>query len=204
MKHIYHTILVILISLGAKAQGNNFVVLSGTIIDQDSQISLPGVSVSVKNTVSGTATNGDGKFELRTKASFPFYLVVSSIGFKTQEFEIKGAGSNLKIALITQTQLGQEVIVTASRVEESILKSPGFNIVWKWQDAFLWESPLGNGEVKAFNTFDAQVTYKVPRAKATVKAGATNIFNTKYLQYAGGPTLGGLYYIAITFDGLLN
>jgi hypothetical protein len=85
-----------------------------------------------------------------------------------------------------------------------IAKNLGFNIVWKWQDAFLWESPLVNGEVKAFNTFDAQVTYKVPQAKASIKAGGTNILNTKYVQYAGGPTLGGLYYVAITFDGLLN
>jgi outer membrane receptor protein involved in Fe transport len=68
----------------------------------------------------------------------------------------------------------------------------------------LWESPLVNGEVKAFNTFDAQITYKVPQAKANIKAGGSNIFNTKYVQYAGGPTLGGLYYVAITFDGLLN
>ncbi|HEX7366052.1 MAG TPA: TonB-dependent receptor, partial [Pelobium sp.] len=85
-----------------------------------------------------------------------------------------------------------------------IAKNLGFNVVWKCQDAFLWESPLVNGEVKAFDTFDAQVTYKVPQARANIKAGGTNIFNKKYVQYAGGPTLGALFYVAITFDGLLN
>jgi iron complex outermembrane receptor protein len=63
---------------------------------------------------------------------------------------------------------------------------------------------LVNGYVPAIHTFDAQVTYKVPTIKGTVKVGGSNIFNNNYIQYAGGPTLGGLYYVAITFDGLLN
>jgi iron complex outermembrane recepter protein len=108
----------------AKAQGNNFISLSGTIIDQESKLPIPGVSVSVKNTVNGSSTTNEGNFSIRTKASFPLTLVVSSLGFKTQEFEVKGADSRLTIALVTQTQLGMEVVITASRVEESILKSP--------------------------------------------------------------------------------
>ena len=28
-----------------------------------------------------------------------------------------------------------------------IVKNIGFNIVWRWQDAFLWESPLVTGAV---------------------------------------------------------
>ena len=61
-----------------------------------------------------------------------------------------------------------------------------------------------NGTVPSFGTFDAQATYKVPKHKATFKVGGTNIFNNNYVQYAGGPTLGGLYYVAITLDGLLQ
>ncbi|WP_379090544.1 TonB-dependent receptor [Pedobacter sp. UC225_65] len=84
-----------------------------------------------------------------------------------------------------------------------IVKNFGFNILWKWQESFLWESPLVNGQVPAFNTLDAQVTYRIPQNKASIKLGATNIFNQNYVQYAGGPTLGALYYVAVTFDGLL-
>jgi iron complex outermembrane recepter protein len=85
-----------------------------------------------------------------------------------------------------------------------IVKNLGFNIAWRWQEQFLWESPLVNGTVPAFNTFDAQATYRIPQSKASIKVGGTNLFNKKYVQYAGGPTLGGLYYAALTFDGLLN
>lgn len=85
-----------------------------------------------------------------------------------------------------------------------IVKHVGFNIVWRWQDAFLWESPLVNGRVPAYSTIDAQVTYRLPELKSTIKAGGANIFNNRYIQYAGGPTIGGLYYVAITVDGLLK
>ncbi len=85
-----------------------------------------------------------------------------------------------------------------------ILRNLGFNIVWKWQDGFDWESPLVNGAVPAFNTVDAQVTLRVPKLKASIKVGGSNIFNLRYIQYAGGPTIGALYYTAITLDGLLT
>ena len=85
-----------------------------------------------------------------------------------------------------------------------IFPNIGFNIVWRWQKEFLWESPLVNGEIPAYNTFDAQVSLRVPQAKTTVKLGGSNIFNKTYVQYAGGPTIGGLYYVAITIDGLLK
>ncbi len=81
-----------------------------------------------------------------------------------------------------------------------IVKNFGFNIVWKWQDAFTWESPLANGRVAAFQTFDAQISYKIPQIKSVFKLGGTNIFNKRYIQYAAGPTIGALYYLSITFD----
>jgi outer membrane receptor for ferrienterochelin and colicin len=85
-----------------------------------------------------------------------------------------------------------------------IVKNLGFNIVWRWQDAFVWESPLANGNIPAYQVVDAQVSYKIPKAKATIKVGGANIFNNRYIQYAAGPTIGGLYYAAITLEGLLS
>ena len=85
-----------------------------------------------------------------------------------------------------------------------IVKNVGFNIVWRWQDAFLWESPLVTGGVDAYSTVDAQVNVRIPSVKSTIKVGGANLFNHRYIQYAGGPTLGGLYYLTITLDGILN
>ncbi|ULQ53832.1 hypothetical protein [Flavihumibacter fluvii] len=85
-----------------------------------------------------------------------------------------------------------------------VVNNLGFNIVWKWQSSFLWESPLANGTVPAFNTIDAQVTYRIPVWKASIKVGAANLFNKRYIQYAVGPTIGGLYYTTLIFDGLFG
>lgn len=76
--------------------------------------------------------------------------------------------------------------------------------LYRWQQSFLWESPLANGVMPAYQTIDAQVTYRLPSIKSSVKLGGTNIFNQRYIQYAAGPTIGGLYYASVTVDGLLN
>ena len=86
----------------------------------------------------------------------------------------------------------------------AVTKSMGFNVVWKWQNSFLWESPLVTGTVDAIINVDAQITYRLPTAKSTIKLGGTNIFNNRYIEYAGGPTIGALYYIAWTIDDLLK
>jgi iron complex outermembrane recepter protein len=83
---------------------------------------------------------------------------------------------------------------------KAFIKNTGFNIVWKWQDAFNWESPLANGRVAAFSTIDLQFTHQLPDLKTTIKLGGSNILNHRYIQYAAGPTIGALYYLALSFD----
>ena len=110
-------------SLNAQ-DNNNLIEITGKVLAQEKKEPLSDVSVQVKGTVSGTITNKAGDFKLRTRTKLPFTLVFSSVGFKEQEFEVKSLGSDLQIELSTQTVLGNEVVVTASRVAESILKSP--------------------------------------------------------------------------------
>jgi hypothetical protein len=95
-------------------------------------------------------------------------------------------------------------VTNVSFGNREVVKNVGFNVVWRWQQAFLWESPLVTGNVKAYYTIDAQANYRIPKAKTTVKIGGSNILNRRFIQYAGGPTIGGLYYVAITIDGLLT
>ncbi|MEJ7738929.1 MAG: TonB-dependent receptor [Chitinophagaceae bacterium] len=85
-----------------------------------------------------------------------------------------------------------------------IAKNVGFNVVWRWQDSFFWESPLANGKVPSYYTFDGQLTYRVPQTKINIKVGGANVFNKRYIQYAAGPTLGGLYYVTFTMEDLLK
>ncbi|MBO9635967.1 MAG: carboxypeptidase-like regulatory domain-containing protein, partial [Chitinophagaceae bacterium] len=109
---------------GLQAQENTIIEISGQVIDQQKREPIPDVSIQIKGSVNGTITNSTGSFVLRTKQKLPFTLVISSVGFQQQELEVKSLGSKLQIELVTQTVLGNEVVVTASRVAENILKSP--------------------------------------------------------------------------------
>ncbi|MHA7131453.1 carboxypeptidase-like regulatory domain-containing protein [Algoriphagus namhaensis] len=115
--------LALLVSLGmslAFAQTR----ISGTVIDADTEETLVGVNILVKGKVIGTISDLDGNFTLNVNQEPPFTLVFSMVGYTTQEVEITGGVSDLKITLAESTILGQEVVVSASRVEESVLQSP--------------------------------------------------------------------------------
>ncbi|WP_304237210.1 carboxypeptidase-like regulatory domain-containing protein [Jiulongibacter sediminis] len=97
--------------------------ISGTISDAGTKEPLIGVSVQVKNKIIGTITDIKGQFELNTSTPLPFELVISSIGYQTQEVQITSDNSDITISLEEQAIQGQEVVVAASRVEESVLRS---------------------------------------------------------------------------------
>jgi iron complex outermembrane receptor protein len=86
----------------------------------------------------------------------------------------------------------------------AIVPNVGFNIVWHWQENFYWQNLFGNGDVPAYNTVDAQITYRVPKISTAFKLGASNLLNTPYFQYVGGPTMRGLYYLTITYDNVFK
>src|SRR5690554_2855714 len=98
--------------------------ISGTVKDADTNEALIGVNILVKGQVIGTISDLQGNFNLSVNQSPPFTLVFSMVGYATQEINIADNTSNLEVSLAEQTILGQEVVVSASRVEESILQSP--------------------------------------------------------------------------------
>ena len=79
-------------------------------------------------------------------------------------------------------------------------KRIGFNIVWRWQDAFTWDGELANGTIPAFHTIDGQVNYKFPKIKSMIKIGGTNLMNRYYKNGFGNPEIGGLYYASFGFN----
>ncbi|GAA4469263.1 hypothetical protein GCM10023189_56040 [Nibrella saemangeumensis] len=98
--------------------------VAGNITDANSRETLAGVSIAIKGKVAGTITDAKGNFSLRTFTVPPFTLVITAVGYKSQEFTVEGNRTSLDVQLTEQPMLGQEVVVSASRVEESVLKSP--------------------------------------------------------------------------------
>jgi iron complex outermembrane receptor protein len=98
--------------------------VSGTIEDAKTKEPLVGVSVQIKGKVAGTISDINGKFKLSTNTPPPFELIISSVGYKAKEVTVERSGANLQISLEDQSILGQELVVSASRVAESEMKSP--------------------------------------------------------------------------------
>ena len=150
------------------AQVNSIIEVSGVVIDQERKQPLQDVNVQVKGTVTGAITSSTGSFVLRTKAKLPFVLVFSSVGFQQQEIEVTSLGSSLQVALVTQTVLGNEVVVTASRVPESILRSPV--AIEKLDIRSIKETPSPGfydalENVKGVQMTTSSLTFKVPNTR---------------------------------------
>ena len=82
-----------------------------------------GVHIAVSGDVYGAISAYDGTFKIVTHA-IPVRLHFSFVGFEAQEVEVKSASEFLEVKMKEQYLLGQEVVVSASRVEENILRSP--------------------------------------------------------------------------------
>lgn len=80
----------------------------------------------------------------------------------------------------------------------------GFNLAYRWQSAFHWESAFISADVGAVSTFDAQISYQIPNVNARLKVGGSNIFNNRHRLSGGGPTIGAFYYASLTFDQLFR
>ncbi|MEQ8302647.1 MAG: TonB-dependent receptor [Cyclobacteriaceae bacterium] len=120
-KYVLTFFVVLICAFGAMAQST----VSGTIKDASNNEPLAGVNIVVKGLVVGTISDQNGQFNLDLSQNPPFTLSFSFIGFATQELQITDANTTgIEISMEEQLMLGQEVVVSASRVEESILESP--------------------------------------------------------------------------------
>ncbi len=94
--------------------------------------------------------------------------------------------------------------INASFSNRKLTDNLGFSVAYRWQTSFRWESSFGSGEVPGIGTVDAQLSYKLSSMRSVLKVGGSNLLNTRHVLNYGGPTLGAIYYISLTFDELLN
>ncbi len=97
--------------------------VSGTVKDASGE-ALVGINVIIKGTVVGAPTNIDGRFSFTTNKPLPFKVQISGVGYKTQLIDYTSSGQNLDITMEEDAGMTETVIISASRVEESIMQSP--------------------------------------------------------------------------------
>ena len=93
--------------------------ITGTVSDEKGQ-PLPGVSVVVKSTKTGTATNTDGAFQLSVPDAGGT-LIFSYVGYVAQEIEI-GTRSSFDVSLKPDVRNLEMVVVTALGIKKDAKK----------------------------------------------------------------------------------
>ena len=120
IKKLYHylrrvllLLLLLTCSYALMAQAR---LVSGTVKDADG-LSLPGVSIVLKNTTTGTNTNIEGNYSIQVPNNTAV-LIFSFVGYVTQEVTV-GNRSSIDIILVAEVQQLAEVTVTALGISRS-------------------------------------------------------------------------------------
>jgi outer membrane receptor protein involved in Fe transport len=173
------TILALLASIFSFAQNS----ISG-IVKDDKNLPIPGVVVGIEGGSNTTTTNFDGKFTLKTAASFPLDLTFSAMGFASKKINVTKNNQSLTIQLIAQENKLNEIVVSASRTPERILESPvtvermGAAQI-KSTTASTFYDGIENMKEVHFNT--SSIGFKTINTR-----GFANVGNTRFLQLIDG------------------
>lgn len=106
-KNLFFFLSLFMLSVYQVAYGQQRMV-SGTVYDSSNE-SLPGVTVVVKGTMTGTVTDLDGNFQLNVPTEATT-LLFSFVGYTTQEVSIVGK-DKVEVTMQTSTQDIDEVVV---------------------------------------------------------------------------------------------
>lgn len=81
------------------------------------------------------------------------------------------------------------------------IKEFGFSVAYKWIDGFIFEgSPQFTGFIDSYGLLDAQVNTEIKSINTTLKIGASNVLDNQVYQVYGGPRVGRLAYISLTYN----
>ena len=118
-------LLLILVAIGYSMSTYAQQTVSGVVLEQGTDIPLLGVSVLVKGTSTGASTDFDGIFSFN-KVESNAILVISYLGYKTQEIPVAGQ-STINVSLEIDAQSLDEVVVTALNIQRD-KESLGYSI----------------------------------------------------------------------------
>jgi iron complex outermembrane receptor protein len=96
--------------------------VTGKVLDAQTGNHLIGATVTIKGTTNGSTTNQNGQFTLVTGQKLPFTIVVSYIGYQTQETILSQDGAEIRLSE-GASQLA-DVTITSRRRQESAQSVP--------------------------------------------------------------------------------
>ncbi|OEJ99292.1 SusC/RagA family TonB-linked outer membrane protein [Flavivirga aquatica] len=107
MKTKFSGILTLLLAFVVQISFAQGKTISGTVSD-DSGLPLPGATVLIKGSTTGTSSDFDGKYSITANEGAT--LVFSFVGYTTQEIPV-GQSNNINVILLEDAQSLEEVVV---------------------------------------------------------------------------------------------
>lgn len=192
MKNYYQLVFRWLLGMGivffisgssALAQGS---LVSGTIKDAETGEPIPGVNIVEKGTANGTVTDIDGKYSVQTSQNA--VLVISYVGFETQEMSV-GSRTTIDVNLgYDIAQLGEIVVIGYGEVDRGDVTG---SVIAVGSDDF---------NQGAISTPQELLIGKVPGVVITSQGGAAGTGST--IRIRGGSSLRANNDPLIVIDGM--
>jgi outer membrane receptor protein involved in Fe transport len=166
-----------------------------------------GLTVLVKNPLTQGQTP-QNTFGIYTNSSNPINTIGAGLGLDYSLPEGFIASGNIAYNDISgqdnslQTDFNTpKVKFNISLANYRIAKQFGFNLTYRWQQSYVYQSSFVSGTTPAFGTLDAQISMK-PRAipRSLIKIGASNLLNKYYVDAIGDSRIGGLYYVSLGYN----
>ena len=153
MKHylpvIFTFCFALLLSLAATAQDRT---VTGTVSDKSDGVTMPGVTIRIKNNSGGGSTTADGTFSIRVPEKATT-LVFSSTGYVSQEVAIPASNSMIVTLQTDANVLGEVIISTGSRSSQRTVTDSPLPI-----DVLSAKELMSTGQT----SFDKALQYRVP------------------------------------------
>jgi len=90
------------------------------VVKRTDGTAVPGATIVIRGTKTATSANENGEFSIETKQEPPFYLQVSFVGFKPQDFQVfKFQNEPFELVLVENAMLDQIVVTSRRRIERN-------------------------------------------------------------------------------------
>lgn len=178
MKKLLGLLLLIPVALAAQVTGNT--TLSGRILGETKE-GLASASIAAKGSDKGTISDSTGRFSLVLSQQYPFTLVISFAGYKSQQLVVKNNNLN-DVTIQLQPLYQKDTIVVTSRRRREVL-----------QDVPIAISVIGGSQVADAGAFNVN---RVKEFVPSVQLYSSNPRNTGLSIRGLGATFG------LTNDGV--
>ena len=181
---------------------------NGVALNTGTDLNVIATALNTTSVPAGGTTTGQARYRLWTNSQSQVYTYGGSLGLRYNIASGYLAGANATYTRLDRTENGDGLedgfntpqwIYNLSFANENAYQNFGFGLNFRHQVSYYSQTFLVNGSVPAFSSLDAQVSYYVPEAQVRLKLGASNVLNNYYVTYLGGPSVGGLYYLTVSY-----